>query len=174
MPWAANRAVSFHQKELVMGVCVLDPLRFMIAASKVTLEKGMATTPVFLPGEFRGQRGLVGSTGLQGIHQDYAPKRSTGSPSLSRFPCLPFPPHSHLPFCALKACDDPKNHRCAVLITHCHFGTHASSAMSLVALTQHLLRGLDQSRTQGQAHPQAELRVRPYTARGLSIRVLPT
>ena len=102
MPWAANRAVSFHQKELVMGVCVLDPLRFMIAASKVTLEKGMATTPVFLPGEFRGQRGLVGSTGLQGIRQDYAPKRSTGSPSLSRFPCLPFPSHSHLPFCALK------------------------------------------------------------------------
>ena len=24
------------------------------------LEKGMATTPVFLPGEFRGQRSLVG------------------------------------------------------------------------------------------------------------------
>ena len=43
MPWTANRAVSFHQELLVMGVGVLGSLRFMIAASKVTLQKGMAT-----------------------------------------------------------------------------------------------------------------------------------
>ena len=43
MPWTANRAVSFHQELLVMGVGVSGSLRFMIAASKVTLQKGMAT-----------------------------------------------------------------------------------------------------------------------------------
>ena len=33
------------------------------------LEKGMATTPVFLPGEFHGQRSLVGYIQSMGSHR---------------------------------------------------------------------------------------------------------
>ena len=43
----------------------------LILGQEVPLEKGMATTPVFLPAESRGQRSLVGhSLGLQRVGHD--------------------------------------------------------------------------------------------------------
>ena len=43
----------------------------LILGQEVPLEKGMATTPVFLPAESRGQRRLAGhSLGLQRVGHD--------------------------------------------------------------------------------------------------------
>ena len=47
---------------------------------KAPLEKGMVSTPVFLPGEFHGQRNLAGglqSMGLQRVRHDRATNTHT-------------------------------------------------------------------------------------------------
>ena len=47
-----------------MGVGVLDSLRFMIAASKVTLQKGMATHSSILAWRIPWTEGLGGDHGV--------------------------------------------------------------------------------------------------------------
>ena len=72
MPWTANRAVSVHQELLVMGVGVSGSLRFMIAASKVTLQKGMATHSSILACRipWTEETGVLQSMGLQRVSHD--------------------------------------------------------------------------------------------------------
>ena len=38
----------------------MQEMQVLTPSQEDTLEKGMATTPVFLPGEFHGQRSLAG------------------------------------------------------------------------------------------------------------------
>ena len=55
---------------------------FDLWVGKVSLEKEMATTPGFLPGEFHGQRSLVGlkSTGSQRVRHDWEMKLTSPPP----------------------------------------------------------------------------------------------
>ena len=42
--------------------------RFDLWAEKIPWRRELLPTPVFLPGEFNGQRSLVGYMGLHGVH----------------------------------------------------------------------------------------------------------
>ena len=73
MPWASLMVKNLPamQKAWIQSLGQEDPL-----------EKGMATTPVFLPGEFHGQGSLVGYSPW-GCKESDTTERATNSHSLS-------------------------------------------------------------------------------------------
>ena len=48
--------------QMVKNLPAMQDTQVWSLGQKYSLEKGMATHPVFLPGEFHGQRSLVGSS----------------------------------------------------------------------------------------------------------------
>ena len=56
---------------------------------EVPLENGMATTPVFLPGEFHGQRNLVGYSPWDCIESDTTEQATNTNTWLPSLPALP-------------------------------------------------------------------------------------
>ena len=57
--------------------------RFDLWAEKIPWRRELLPTPVVLPGEFNGQRSLVGYMGLHGVHATWGPKESDTTKQLT-------------------------------------------------------------------------------------------
>ena len=60
LPFPADRAITLADQRLTVKPQMVKPLPAVQKTQGLNLEKGTATTPVFLPGESRGQRSQVG------------------------------------------------------------------------------------------------------------------